>query len=198
MLGGDSKVARPGRSRAGLLPMTGIWQSLPRHTLMLMDDAMEHVEEDYDQSAASKSAPTCDQARSAAAAAAAEAEAEADAAAAAHLAAMSGGAPQSTKKLNEALALAIFQARPCKKGRRTNLSATLGRRYGMTAKAVRDVWNVRTWASVTKPFWTAEERVAYEVRKMQRAHPNPHLIPIAPAMHLPCTYSPWWPRADRA
>ena len=38
------------------------------------------------------------------------------------------------------------------------LSGMLGRRYGMTAKAVRDIWNLRTWAKVTAPFWNAEER----------------------------------------
>ena len=168
---GAGGVAKPGPSRTGLLLTTLSWHSLPGHTLMLMDEALEHVDED--RRAGSKSAPAYDQARSAIdapaaatpAAAVATADAAADAAAAAPL---SAGAPQSPTKLNKAHALAIFQAKRCKiAGRRSSLSAALGRRYGMTAKAVRDVWNGRTWAKVTEPFWTAEERKAYQARKMQ-------------------------------
>jgi len=191
---GDGAIAKPGPSRAGLLPTTGSWQSLPRHTRMLLDDAMEHVDEDH--GAASKSAPTYDQARSATDAAPVRAS-----------------APNSTKKLNKAAAklnkaavLAIFQTKPCKGGRRSSLSAALGRRYGTTAKAVRDVWNGRTWAHVTKPFWTAEEKNKYEekkkykVRTMQACsgHPTPYPTPITLAMHLSCAYSLWSPRVDRA
>jgi hypothetical protein len=111
---GAAGVAKPGPSRAGLLPTTLSWHSLPRHTLMLTDDALEHVDED--RSAASKAAPTFDQARFAATAVtAADADEDVatdalDAADAADAAPLSAGAPHSPTKLNEALALAIFQA----------------------------------------------------------------------------------------
>ena len=81
---------------------------------MLTDDALEHVDED--RSAASKAAPTFDQARFAATAVtAADADEDVatdalDAADAADAAPLSAGAPHSPTKLNEALALAIFQA----------------------------------------------------------------------------------------
>jgi hypothetical protein len=191
---GDGDVAKPGKSLAGLLPKppTGSWHRLPRHTLQLMDEAMEHVDEDC--SAALRSAPTYDQSCSAADAADAADEAVADAAAPL-------GAPQSTtslnKKLNKAAALSIFLAKRCKKGRRSSLSAALGRRYGTTPKAVRDVWNGRTWAKVTEPLWTAEERKAFEVRKMQFDHPAPNPTSSAFAGHLPCTQALWWPRFHR-
>ena len=191
-LDGDD-IAKTGPRNAKLLITTGSWQSLPRHMRLLMDDAMEHVDRDH-SGAASKSAPTYDQARSTAT------DADADAAP------VCASAPKSTRKLNKAAALAIFQAKRCTRGSRTSLSAALGRRYGTTAKAVRDVWNGRTWAHVTKPFWTAEEKNKYEekkkykVRTMQACsgHPTPYPTPITLAMHLSCAYSLWSPRVDRA
>jgi hypothetical protein len=183
---GDA-IATTGPSHARLLITTGSWQSLPWHMRLLMDDAMEHVDRDH-SGAASKSAPTYDQARSTAT------DADADAAP------VCASAPKSTRKLNKAAALAIFQAKRCTRGSRTSLSAALGRRYGTTAKAVRDVWNGRTWAKVTKPFWTAEEKKKFEFRKMQACsdHPTAYPTPITPAMHLPSAGSLWWPRVVRA
>jgi hypothetical protein len=194
---GDA-IAKTGPSHAKLLIATGSWQSLPRHMRLLMDDAMEHV--DGDHAAEPKSAPTYDQARSTAT----DADADADAAP------VGVRVPKSMKKLNKAAALAIFQAKRCNKGSRSrsSLSATLGRRYGTTAKTVRDVWNGRTWANVTKPFWTAEDKKKFEGkekkfegRKMQACsdHLTPYPTPITTLpMHLPSACSLWWPRVDRA
>ena len=89
---------------------------------------------------------------------------------------------------------------------RSSLSAALGRRYGTTAKAVRDVWNGRTWAKVTKPFWTAQDEKLYEARKKYKAskkqacsgHPTPYPTPDTLATDLPCADSLWWPRVDGA
>jgi hypothetical protein len=191
-----------------------------RHTRMLMDDAMEHVDEDH--GAESKSAPTYDQARSAttddadtdddtdtdadaatydqARSAATDADADADAAP------VRASAPKSTMKLNKATAIAIFQAGRCQRGWRSSLSAELGRRYGLTAKTVRDIWNGRTWAKVTKPFWTAQDEKLYEARKKYKAskkqacsgHPTPYPTPDTLATDLPCADSLWWPRVDGA
>jgi hypothetical protein len=184
-------IAKTGPRNAKLLITTGSWQSLPRHMRLLMDDAMEHV--DGDHGAASKSAPTYDHARSTAT--------DADADVLFRSSPVRPRVPKSTKKLNKAAALAIFQAKRCNTGSRTRLSAVLGRRYGTTAKAVRDVWNGRTWAKVTKPFWTAAEKKEFEVRKMKARsdHPTPYPTPITTlAMHLPRDCSLWWPRVDRA
>jgi hypothetical protein len=30
--------------------------------------------------------------------------------------------------------------------------------HGLTTKAVRDIWNLRTWRKVTMPLWTEEDR----------------------------------------
>jgi hypothetical protein len=155
----DMHVAKPAPFRAGLLPTTGSWRGLPRHTLRLMDDAMAHV--DGDRGAVSSFAPAYEQASSAATTTATA------------IAAADAAARQSATKLNKEAALEIFQAKCCNGGKRSRLSAILGRRYGITAKAVRDIWNGRTWANVTKPLWTAEDLEAYEGRKMESRPSRP-------------------------
>ena len=37
------------------------------------------------------------------------------------------------------------------------LARKLAKEYGVTPKAVRDIWNLRTWKMVTKPFWSASD-----------------------------------------
>ena len=38
------------------------------------------------------------------------------------------------------------------------LAKKLAKEYGVTPKAVRDIWNLRTWKLVTEPFWSAADR----------------------------------------
>lgn len=40
---------------------------------------------------------------------------------------------------------------------RDTLSAELAEKHGITSKAVRDVWKLRTWAWVTMPHWTQDD-----------------------------------------
>lgn len=55
--------------------------------------------------------------------------------------------------LDEAAVVQIFLAKHSKPGvRDLNLSGRLAREYGVTAKAVRDIWTMRTWKSVTEPY----------------------------------------------
>jgi hypothetical protein len=60
--------------------------------------------------------------------------------------------------LDDAAATHIFRAKRSIRGARSGLSRMLAKRYGVTAKAVRDVWSLRTWTSVTEPFWNSAER----------------------------------------
>jgi len=60
-------------------------------------------------------------------------------------------------KITAANAIEIFKA----KGpgtRRSGLSKVLADKYGITTKAIRDIWNLRTWSEVTRPLWSPEER----------------------------------------
>ena len=55
--------------------------------------------------------------------------------------------------LDEAAVVQIFLAKHSNPGvRDLNLSGRLAREYGVTSKAVRDIWNMRTWKSVTEPY----------------------------------------------
>ena len=37
-------------------------------------------------------------------------------------------------------------------------SSPLSKIYGVSPRTIRDIWNRRTWAYATIPFWSAEER----------------------------------------
>ena len=40
---------------------------------------------------------------------------------------------------------------------RDHMSSALAEEYGITMKAVRDIWNLRTWAWTTMPYWTTTD-----------------------------------------
>lgn len=42
--------------------------------------------------------------------------------------------------------------------RQRGQTSRLARHHGVTAKAVRDIWNLRTWKTVTEPMWNDAER----------------------------------------
>lgn len=46
----------------------------------------------------------------------------------------------------------IFLARQRASAR--DLAARLAPQFGITAKAIRDIWSLRTWTHITKPYWT--------------------------------------------
>ena len=47
----------------------------------------------------------------------------------------------------------IFRAK-ANRVKRDSLSAELAAEFGITSKAVRDIWNMRTWTWTTLPYWT--------------------------------------------
>ena len=47
----------------------------------------------------------------------------------------------------------IFRAK-ANHEKRDSLSAELAAEFGITSKAVRDIWNLRTWTWTTLPYWT--------------------------------------------
>ena len=59
-------------------------------------------------------------------------------------------------KLTVDEAIEIFLSRKSSSAR-DGASAALAQQYGITMKAVRDVWNLRTWAWDTQPFWTRRD-----------------------------------------
>lgn len=115
-----------------LLPTTtsGVWQRLPEPLQELMDEAMQFMDEDSHGEISSSMQPDSDD----------EGHGAAD-----------GGAPNSRKKLDVESVVRIFQARHATPGavHDRGLSATLALQYGVTARAVRDIWNRRTWTNIT-------------------------------------------------
>ena len=49
----------------------------------------------------------------------------------------------------------IFKA---KLNRTAKMSAQLAEEYGVTSKAIRDVWSLKTWVAFTKPYWAEEDK----------------------------------------
>jgi hypothetical protein len=54
-------------------------------------------------------------------------------------------------RLSPDQAIYIFQLRSTKTSR---TAALLSAKFGITPKAIRDIWTRRSWADDTRPFWT--------------------------------------------
>jgi hypothetical protein len=65
------------------------------------------------------------------------------------------------RKLDADAAIAIFLARG-PGPRRDGTSTALSNQYNITTKAVRDVWNLRTWTMETMPHWTRNDWAKYK------------------------------------
>jgi hypothetical protein len=51
-------------------------------------------------------------------------------------------------------AILIFNAAKHDRTKRDRLATRFANEFGITPKAVRDIWNLHTWAQTTKPFWS--------------------------------------------
>ena len=69
-----------------------------------------------------------------------------------------GGTREGTKITAEEAAT-IFCARCpyAKTAKHPTLSHDLSQTFGISQRAVRDIWNLRTWGEVTRPYWNAED-----------------------------------------
>ena len=59
--------------------------------------------------------------------------------------------------INRDDAVAIFRAKFDRTGSRSQLSTKLSEKYEITPRAVRDIWNLRTWTHATMPYWTTKD-----------------------------------------
>ena len=65
--------------------------------------------------------------------------------------------PSGRVQLDRASAVRIFLAKHASAealGSKSDLSGRLALEYCVTPKAVRDIWNGRTWRKATQPFWS--------------------------------------------
>ena len=51
---------------------------------------------------------------------------------------------------------------------RDTLAASFATQFGITAKAVRDIWNLRTWVQTTKPYWTQADHDFFLTKRPSR------------------------------
>ena len=58
-------------------------------------------------------------------------------------------------RLTAADAARIFKTKYQKSAKTSKMLAS---KYGVTAKAIRDVWSLKTWTLITMPYWSEEDR----------------------------------------
>ena len=69
--------------------------------------------------------------------------------------------------MNSEKTIQIFEANPDRGAPVRKLATDLALQFGITAKAVRDIWNLRTWVQTTKPYWTQEDHDHFNLNKRQ-------------------------------
>mmetsp|Transcript_28517 Transcript_28517/g.64676 ORF Transcript_28517/g.64676 Transcript_28517/m.64676 type:complete len:415 (-) Transcript_28517:83-1327(-) len=75
--------------------------------------------------------------------------------------------------LNAELAFKIYSEKISGLGHKTVESCFVGKRYGISSKTVRDIWDRRTWTQATKELWTPEELLQEEqVVRRQPGRPS--------------------------
>ena len=72
--------------------------------------------------------------------------------------------PSSGNVLTNDDARAIYQVKNHGKG--PHDAARFADQYGITAKAIRDIWNHRTWVRATVAIWTHEQVTAYVHKRL--------------------------------
>ena len=82
-----------------------------------------------------------------------------------------GGKAAGVCTISQADAIIIFVAKQQTRKTRDRLASRLAHKYGITSRAVTDIWNLRTWFGTTRPYWT-ELDAAHFARKRQRKMSN--------------------------
>jgi hypothetical protein len=60
---------------------------------------------------------------------------------------------RGVRTISSNAAILIFNAAKHNRTKRDRLAHRFAKEFGITPKAVRDIWNLRTWVHTTKPFW---------------------------------------------
>ncbi|EKX31075.1 hypothetical protein GUITHDRAFT_122723 [Guillardia theta CCMP2712] len=79
--------------------------------------------------------------------------------------------PNARKRnvLNDEIAHYIYSCRAQGSAKPLVSSSELSLRYGITPKAIRDIWRRRTWVQATQSLWTRAERDDYNRREHSEA-----------------------------
>ena len=65
-------------------------------------------------------------------------------------------------------AITIFNAAKHDRTKRNRLANQFAKEFGITPKAVRDIWNLRTWVQTTKPFWSPPDETNFLQRELRK------------------------------
>jgi hypothetical protein len=75
--------------------------------------------------------------------------------------------PAGVCSISAKTAVLIYNAKKGQAPRRGDgLAIGLAERFGITPKAVRDIWTMRSWASTTCPHWTPEDHAKFMKKKL--------------------------------
>jgi len=61
-------------------------------------------------------------------------------------------------RITKEVAVNIFLAKKTARRKQDRLAMRLAAEHGITAKAVRDIWSLRTWRRETEQYWTDDDR----------------------------------------
>uniref|UniRef100_A0A6U6C969 Uncharacterized protein n=1 Tax=Guillardia theta TaxID=55529 RepID=A0A6U6C969_GUITH len=64
--------------------------------------------------------------------------------------------------LTPVMALEIYSYRNVDTENKTAESCEVANKYGISSKSVRDIWDRRTWARITRQMWTRQEKEDYD------------------------------------
>lgn len=90
-------------------------------------------------------------------------------------------APPAVCIISSPDAISIFVAKQKNRNKRDGLATNLATEHGITAKAVRDIWNLRTWTWATRPYWTAFDTEHFERKRLNKTPRPPSLVNFTPA-----------------
>jgi len=82
-------------------------------------------------------------------------------------------------------AILIFNAAKHDRTKRDRLANRFAKEFGITSKAVRDIWNLRTWVQTTKPFWTPPDETKFLKRELCKNTKRMPLKQSVPKRALP-------------
>eukprot|EP00960_Hanusia_phi_P003098 91720-Hanusia_phi.AAC.1 len=60
------------------------------------------------------------------------------------------------------MALEIYSQRNSDTDNKTAESLEVANKYGISSKSVRDIWDRKTWARITRQMWTKQEKEQWD------------------------------------
>jgi hypothetical protein len=75
---------------------------------------------------------------------------------------------RGVRTISSNAAILIFNAAKHNRTKRDRLAHRFAKEFGITPKAVRDIWNLRTWVQTTKPFWSPPDETNFLKRELRR------------------------------